>query len=1082
MHDGFNKIRAFLGIQPEDVPNFGIMTLLFFSLQFSAIFLTNYAETAFLKRYGVQYLPEVFLLNGALSFFVLTFVGLMLKPFPLTRILAVLLIGFGGLVLGIKALIPLAIYWIYPVLYVLKIQIPAIYLMLFWNLCNDLFHTRQAKRLFPLILAGGALGTVLGSFLTAPLGRAIGMDALLTFYGLLMACTGGCVYLYVMGGRQMPDHLPAGQIRRRPEPLRDILRLFHQIPRHSLLRVLILLTLVPNIMLPLLNFQFSFILNGTFAAETTLLNFYSWFRGVSHILTFAVLLITPRIYQKLGVPNSLLFHPFNYFLVFGLLMFSFALPCAIYARVSTSLLRSTLNNPGRGVLVGLLPADLRSVIRPVLRGTIAKTGSLLGALILLVSKGWLSPQDLCWIGICLSGCWALVGVRLKKSYGNYLLGSLERSHMDIRVMEEDDLRALLKDATATNLLMEHIRVEDGQRCSWFAGLLARSGKPPLMKLVLEVLPQKDPSCQASLIGMLPRPLSDDFVDRMVALAPRVDPEVLPVLIRRVGEEGCDNHKSFLESQTTSTDPRARLEAMVGLYRCEGPAARGSLRERILAEADQGKGPPPVWLLSALGRTGDPAWVPWLKQWTHSDIEEAVVKSAMEAICQLGTSDEVQDLLQEALRDPRLAVREAAIHYVPRRVGETMLWSALEDSDPRVRRIARARLAELGRVSALKFYRGISHHLPQLRREMILLAEKIDLPPRLHSMGTLRCLRRAYGWDRDMQSIEGLTSNPGKRILSQHLRELRWLEIETGLLLCGLQDPERRMWRLVDELQSGDRRMRSNAVEAVEYFLPRHLGRLWIPLLDEAQRDLRERVAKELLERQTSREESLEAFLDRLSRELTPVGEAALIWMLGGPGIEGPSRSILIGAAASEDAIVSEAAHRVLGDNGEAGQDERGNGTMMTTIEKVIYLKEVELFEDLTIEELATIADVTREEEYPEGEILFREGDPGGSFFLVIRGEVEAIKSYGRADEFLFRRVLPNDNFGCMGIFDRLPRAATAKAVKPTHLLVIDRQSLLNILQELPSISIKINAVLSRRVRILLEQTPLGLQTVGDAPL
>ena len=54
--------------------------------------------------------------------------------------------------------------------------------MVFWNLANDLFNTRQSKRLFPLITAGGVLGGVVGSFATPILGKAISLDNLMLAY------------------------------------------------------------------------------------------------------------------------------------------------------------------------------------------------------------------------------------------------------------------------------------------------------------------------------------------------------------------------------------------------------------------------------------------------------------------------------------------------------------------------------------------------------------------------------------------------------------------------------------------------------------------------------------------------------------------------------------------------------------------------------------------------------------------------------------------------------------------------------------------------------------------------------------
>jgi hypothetical protein len=114
------------------------------------------------------------------------------------------------------------------------------------------------------------------------------------------------------------------------------------------------------------------------------------------------------------------------------------------------------------------------------------------------------------------------------------------------------------------------------------------------------------------------------------------------------------------------------------------------------------------------------------------------------------------------------------------------------------------------------------------------------------MGILRCLRKAYSRDRDIEVLDGPPIHTVSCFCSIS-ENARWLEIETGLLLCGLAGTVRRMWTLVEELQSGDPRMRSNALEVVDYFLPRQRGQLWVPLEDPSQQEQKRKVAKEVLQ-------------------------------------------------------------------------------------------------------------------------------------------------------------------------------------------------------------------------------------------
>jgi ATP/ADP translocase len=69
--------------------------------------------------------------------------------------------------------------------------------LLFWNMCNDLFNTRQSKRLFPLLTAGGVIGLILGSFGTPHFANRFSMDNLLYLY--LFTTIAGAFMIQVMG-------------------------------------------------------------------------------------------------------------------------------------------------------------------------------------------------------------------------------------------------------------------------------------------------------------------------------------------------------------------------------------------------------------------------------------------------------------------------------------------------------------------------------------------------------------------------------------------------------------------------------------------------------------------------------------------------------------------------------------------------------------------------------------------------------------------------------------------------------------------------------------------------------------------
>jgi len=107
---------------------------------------------------------------------------------------------------------------------------------------------------------------------------------------------------------------------------------------------------------------------------------------------------------------------------------------------------------------------------------------------------------------------------------------------------------------------------------------------------------------------------------------------------------------------------------------------------------------------------------------------------------------------------------------------------------------------------------------------------------------------------------------------------------------------------------------------------------------------------------------------------------------------------------------------------------------LTTIEKVIFLKSVDIFEHATIEQLGRIAGLTEEVHFKPGEIIFEEGQPGDAFYLLLSGRV-FIERNGNT----LREMKEKEAFGTLEVLDFHPRAVTAKAVDQVRALKLNGQ-------------------------------------------
>jgi CRP-like cAMP-binding protein len=123
------------------------------------------------------------------------------------------------------------------------------------------------------------------------------------------------------------------------------------------------------------------------------------------------------------------------------------------------------------------------------------------------------------------------------------------------------------------------------------------------------------------------------------------------------------------------------------------------------------------------------------------------------------------------------------------------------------------------------------------------------------------------------------------------------------------------------------------------------------------------------------------------------------------------------------------------------------------------LADVPLFSGLSRRHLKHVAALTEEEEFDEGETLTKEGEPGDAFYVLMQGEAR-VERGGRK----IARLLPGDFFGEIALIDGGARTASVIAETPVQTLTIHRKRFQKMLEEDPSIVVRMLEELSRRLR------------------
>jgi len=133
-----------------------------------------------------------------------------------------------------------------------------------------------------------------------------------------------------------------------------------------------------------------------------------------------------------------------------------------------------------------------------------------------------------------------------------------------------------------------------------------------------------------------------------------------------------------------------------------------------------------------------------------------------------------------------------------------------------------------------------------------------------------------------------------------------------------------------------------------------------------------------------------------------------------------------------------------------------------------FLSENPLFEELTSKEIKTLSNLIHLRKYKDGEIIFREGEPGVGLYIVMRGRVRIFKTFKECNEITLAEFTPPHFFGEIAVIEGGPRTASAVAVGDTDLLGFFKADLMELIETNPragaKILLKISEILCKRLR------------------
>ena len=106
-----------------------------------------------------------------------------------------------------------------------------------------------------------------------------------------------------------------------------------------------------------------------------------------------------------------------------------------------------------------------------------------------------------------------------------------------------------------------------------------------------------------------------------------------------------------------------------------------------------------------------------------------------------------------------------------------------------------------------------------------------------------------------------------------------------------------------------------------------------------------------------------------------------------------------------------------------------------------------LFAGMTSEARAAIAQTLRTRRFRKGEVVFHEGDPGDSLFIVASGAVKVVLPSEEGEEAILATLRRGEFLGELALLDGAPRSASCIALEPTEMLTLPRDRFSTLIAE-----------------------------------
>ena len=696
-----NSITDLLLVHRDERKQLAYLLLVFILLGAGMAIGRGTADALFFKRYGIEYLPLMFILVSVILAVISVLYAAFVDALPAERFFKIIFVTMIVLLLGNWLMISLdvsdMVYPAYFLLYEVTSELFLVHSALY--LGQNLVQT-QSKRLMPIILAGSQVGVIFGGLFLATMSRTLGVQNMLLVWTLLLFVTMATVVIW-HGKKGVSPYFRAGRKEksRLQQSINQVSQGLKFMKTSKLLKMSSFALFFMVASTYVLCYSLNRIYTNTFESEEALSSFFGLLTASTSM--FALLLqvfVTNRVIRRFGVKKVNLVFPVTSFMVYLGLMFSFTLPLALAGSFNKDVIMPAFRRPIRNIFMDALPMQIQGRARAMSIVVVLPLALATAGVFLWLAQKAESPVMFLFPGMLAALAYLWFNRRMNKAYAAEIVHHLKQRLF----VPEHQIQGIFDDADSSILedIERGVLQDDEEISIAYSNVLCKAKPERAASLLPQRMQRASVRAKDQMIRMLQPLESEKLRDQLRREIGHGDAHLDATLYKALFVAGDVVAREKVESLLGSEQPRLRAAGILGALLYPVPELSQQAINEWLALLGDSR---PNFYIPAIDLTVQGLESVYLNEPIFSAIQQVIVQmldqpdsrlqlKALKLLVKWPTDSfkAAEASVIKLSENRNWKVRKESVkasHFLPFDEREKLLLRAIEDHYPAVRKVA-----------------------------------------------------------------------------------------------------------------------------------------------------------------------------------------------------------------------------------------------------------------------------------------------------------------------------------------------------------------------------------------------------------